>query len=312
MNVALAQIAPVYLDREATIQKMVRYVNDAAEQEARLVCFGETLVPGYPIWPDRTDGARFESPEQKQLFAHYLDQGVSLEAGHLEPLRAAAREHSIHVVCGIVERPQDRGSHSLYCSAVTIDSTGAIANVHRKLVPTYEERLVWSNGDGAGLRATELGDFRLGTLNCWENWMPLARAALYSLGVDLHVALWPGGEHNTRDLTRFIARESRSYVLSVSGLLRARDIPDSVPMRDAIVGQDELFLNGGSAVAGPDGEWLLEPVVGEEALLCVRLDAARVREERQNFDPSGHYARPDVLSLTVDRRRQSVVEWRDG
>ena len=138
--------------------------------------------------------------------------------------------------------------------------------------------------------------------------MPLARAALYGLGEDLHIAVWPGSEHNTRDITRFMALESRSYVVSVSGLMRSSDFPEDTPHRAAIAGNtSETLANGGSCISGPDGEWIVEPVVDEERLVVSSLNFNRVREERQNFDPAGHYSRPDVLQLTVDRRRQSTI-----
>ena len=184
----------------------------------------------------------------------------------------------------------------------------AIQSVHRKLMPTYEERLTWSPGDGNGLRVHKLGAFTVGGLNCWENWMPLARAAMYGQGEDLHIAIWPGGVHNTHDITRFIARESRSYVASVSGLMRAGDFPQDTPHLPAILeNSPDILANGGSCIAAPDGKWVIEPFTDEERLVVATIDHKRVREERQNFDPSGHYSRPDVTQLKVNRSRQSTV-----
>jgi len=312
MRAALCQIAPVLLDRAATLDKVRRAIADASAQGATLACFGETLVPGYPLWLERTDGARFDSDLQKQIHAIYLREAVCIEDGDLEVVQAAARDAKCWVVLGVAERPRERGGHTIYCSRVVIDDHGRIASVHRKMMPTYEERLSWGTGDAAGLVVHEVGGFTLGALNCWENWMPLARAALYAQGETLHIALWPGGEHNTRDLTCFIARESRSYVLSVCGVVRAADIPQDFPARDRIVSsEDEILLNGGACAAGPNGEWLLEPQVGEEGIYPIDLDPDFVRRERQNFDPTGHYARPDLLRLTVDRRRQKPVEFED-
>ena len=180
-------------------------------------------------------------------------------------------------------------------------------------MPTYEERLTWSPGDGHGLRVHDLAPFSVGGLNCWENWMPLARAALYAQGEDLHVAVWPGGIHNTADLTRFIAREARSFVISVAGLMRSTDFPAGTPHLDKILANSpETLANGGSCLAGPDGEWIVEPCVGEEKLTVATIDHRRVREERQNFDPAGHYARPDVTQLTLNRKRQSTLTIIEG
>jgi nitrilase len=312
MRISAAQLAPVFLDRSATLAKVERAIQDAAAGGSALVAFGETLVPGYPAWISRTNGARFEAEDQKRLHARYLDQAVTLEEGHLDRVREVARAGRIAVVLGIAERPLDRGGHTLYCSRVFLDADGEVQSVHRKLIPTYEERLSWGAGDGAGLVTHRVGPFTVGALLCWENWMPLARAALYAAGENLHIALWPGADRLTGDITRHIARESRSYVLSVSGLLRAQDVPAGFPDRARFVPTpDETLYNGGSCLAGPDGAWVIPPVTGEERLLTADIALEQVFAERQSFDPAGHYARPDVLRLHVDRRRQRAAEFED-
>ncbi|MCB0637574.1 MAG: carbon-nitrogen hydrolase family protein, partial [Lewinella sp.] len=155
--------------------------------------------------------------------------------------------------------------------------------------------------------------FTVGGLNCWENWMPLPRAALHALGEDLHIAIWPGNLRNTELLTRVLAQEGRSYVMSVSGLMRPSDVPAGTPLRDSILAAAPSFLaNGGSCLAGPDGQWLIEPLTGEEGLRLAVIDHVHIREERQNFDPAGHYSRPDVTRLIVNRERQGVVRFVDG
>ncbi|WP_395339732.1 carbon-nitrogen hydrolase family protein [Ningiella sp. W23] len=312
MKVALAQIAPVWLNREATTQKVIAAIVEAANKEASLVTFGECLLPGYPFWLDFTGGAEFNSSKHKTIHAHYLDQAVNIEQGHLDLVCEAAKQHKIAVVLGIAERPDDRGGHSVYASLVYINQHGCIENVHRKLMPTYEERLTWSPGDGHGLRTFKLAQFTLGSLNCWENWMPLARAALYAQGEDLHIASWPGGEHNTHDLTRFIAKEGRSFVVSVSGLMRKEDFPENTPYYEEIMLKSPLVLaNGASCVAAPDGEWVLEPQIGEEGVFVVSISYQKVLEERQNFDPVGHYSRPDITQLQVNRERQTTAKFKD-
>jgi predicted amidohydrolase len=312
LKVGLAQIAPVWLDRDATLAKVEDWVGRAADRDCELVVFGEALVPGYPFWVERTDGARFESDLQKKLYSHYVEQAVSPADGHLDPIRKIARDRGIAVYLGIMERAADRGGHSLYACMVFIDQAGEIRSAHRKLMPTYEERLVWAIGDGNGLRTHRLGPFTVGGLNCWENWLPLPRAALYAEGEDLHVAIWPGNRRNTEDITRYIAREGRSFVVSVSGLMRKQDIPDRVPevglLRDSA---DDVMANGGSCVASPTGEWLLEPETGVESLRVAELDHGVVLEERQSLDVVGHYSRPDVTRLVVNRQRQSTAEFLD-
>lgn len=317
MRVSIAQIAPVLLDRQRTLEKVIASIESAAGEGSKLVAFGEALVPGYPAWLSRLGGARFDDDRNKSTHALYLDQGVDIDAGHLDGVREACKAGGIAAVVGVAERAKDRGGHTLFCSAVTVAPTGDIASVHRKLVPTYEERLAWSHGDAHGLVShCFLPPFTLGSLNCWENWMPLTRAAMQAQGVDLHVAIWPGGDENTRDITRFIARESRAYVLSASSPMRAQDIPDELPWKAELLADDQtsddgVLHNGGSAIAGPDGEWIVEPLIGDERIITVNIDHARVCEERQNFDPAGHYARPELLSLSVDRRRQSAATFRD-
>lgn len=309
LKVGFAQMTPVWLNREATLAKVVAAAHQAADQGASMVAFGECLVPGYPFWLELTDGARFNDPRQKELHAAYIRQAVTIEAGHLRLLQEACAARKIMAVLGILEKPAHRGE-SVYACCVVIGASGEVLSAHRKLMPTYEERLTWSTGDGHGLRTHPLGEFTLGALNCWENWMPLARAALYGQGEDLHVAIWPGSLRNTDDLTRFIAKESRSYVLSVSGLMRPGDFPESTPHRAAIIAGHrggEFLADGGSCLAAPDGSWVMPPVVGEECVRVAAIDHAFIRRERQNFDPSGHYARPDVLRLSVNRERQSSV-----
>jgi len=306
LTIGLAQIAPVWLDRARTLDKVNAFIEQAARQKCELVAFGEALVPGYPFWVELTDGARFNSALQKEIFAEYASQAVQPEAGHLNEICTTAARHRIAVYLGTIERAVDRGGHSLYCSLIYIDPQGKIGSIHRKLMPTYEERLVWSMGDGHGLRTHALGAFTVGGLNCWENWMLLSRATLYAQGENLHVAVWPGSERNTKDITRFIALESRSYVASVSGLLRPEDV-GAGEWREAVRAAG-VSANGGSCLAGPDGEWIIAPAAAEEGVYVASIDYRRVLEERQNFDPAGHYSRPDVTSLRVDRRRQGLAE----
>jgi nitrilase len=309
LTVGFAQMVPVWLDRERTLAKMLDYAKQAVGQGCRLLAFGEALAPGYPFWVEITDGARFNSTVQKEIFAHYARNAVQVEAGHLDGLCSLAAQSRMAIYLGCIERPQDRGGHSLYATLVYINPQGEIGSLHRKLMPTYEERLVWSPGDGHGLRVHALESFTVGGLNCWENWMPLPRAALYAQGEDLHVAVWPGSLRNTSDITRFIAKEARSYVLSVSGMMRREDIQDHVPHAEKIrAASPAVLADGGSCLAGPDGEWVIEPLVGEEGLWLAVIDHNRVLQERQNFDPSGHYARPDVTRLVVNRQRQGTLK----
>ncbi|MCV2885630.1 carbon-nitrogen hydrolase family protein [Aestuariibacter sp. AA17] len=308
LTVAIGQVAPLWLNRVKTLEKVMQAVSEAADRGAGFIAFGETLLPGYPIWLERTGGAQFNHPAQKRMQRHYLEQAVNVERGDLTPLCELAKARKIAIVIGCAERPDDRGGHSIYCSMVLIGDDGEIKHIHRKLMPTYEERLTWSVGDGNGLRTHKVGPFTVGALNCWENWLPLARAALYGQGENLHVGIWPGGEHNTRDTAPFIAKEGRCYSMAASAILRPSDIPSNTPLFDEIMSDAPAhFSNGGSCLASPTGEWIISPQVGNEGIFVAEIDFALVLEERHNFDPAGHYSRPDVLSLNINRQRQHTL-----
>ncbi|MFK7783018.1 carbon-nitrogen hydrolase family protein [Psychroserpens sp.] len=313
LKVALAQISPVWLNKLETLKKVEHSIIEASKEQAELIVFGEGLVPGYPFWLALTEGAEWNTAVNKELHAHYVKNSITIEKGGLNTICELAKQHNIAIYLGVIERPLDRGGHSIYASLVYINDQGVIQSVHRKLQPTYDERLTWSPGDGHGLKVHPLKEFTVGGLNCWENWMPLPRAALYGLGENLHIAVWPGSDHNTKDITRFIARESRSYVISVSSLMTKDDFPEDTPHINRILEKSpDILANGGSCVAGPDGEWLVEPVLHKEGVIYVSLDFNRVLEERQNFDPVGHYSRPDVTKLSVNRKRQSTTEYFDS
>ena len=312
LKVALAQISPVWLDKKQTIQKIKNTIEAASKEKAELIVFGEALLPGYPFWIGLTNGAAWNSSVQKEIHAHYVQNSITIEKGELASICNLAKEHRMAIYLGIIERAQNRGGHSIYASLVYINQDGVIKSVHRKLQPTFDERLTWAPGDGHGLQVHPLKNFTIGGLNCWENWMPLPRAALYGQGEDLHVAVWPGSDHNTKDITRFIAIESRSFVISVSSLMQKSNFPKETPHFDKIIkNAPDTLVNGGSCIAGPDGEWILEPVINKEGIFYETLDFSRVLEERQNFDVAGHYSRPDITKLHVNRDRQSTVSFED-
>ena len=310
LKVALAQISPVWLNKQETIKKIENVIIEASNEHAELIVFGEGLLPGYPFWLALTGGAEWDKKVNKELHAHYVKNAITIEKGDLESICKLAKQNNIAIYLGIIERPLDRGGHSVYASLVYIDQEGEIKSVHRKLQPTYDERLTWAPGDGNGLQVHALKDFTVGGLNCWENWMPLPRAALYGLGENLHIAVWPGGDHNTKDITRFIARESRSYVISVSSLMKKENFPKDTPHLDKILEKaPNVLANGGSCIAGPNGEWITGPVLHKDGLIFETIDFNSVLEERQNFDPVGHYSRPDVTKLSVNTERQSTVDF---
>jgi nitrilase len=306
LRVAAIQAAPVFLDSQKTTDKMLGLMADAAAGGAQLCAFGETFLSGYPFWLSSTGGARFNDPRQKAAYAAYVRASVSTDGPELAAIAAAATEHGMFAYVGFIERAVS--GTSVYASLAAIHPDDGIVSVHRKLRPTYEERLVWAAGDGAGLEVHDWNGFRVGGLNCWENWMPLARYSLYAQAEQLHVATWPASPGNTKDITRFVAREGRVYCLSVGGVLTAKDIPDAFPLRDEVLEQGDRFLAGESMIVAPDGSTIVGPVSDEETIIYADIDLNLVLEERQNFDPAGHYGRPDVFRVMVNRSRQQPLD----
>ncbi|MDG2210456.1 MAG: carbon-nitrogen hydrolase family protein [Acidimicrobiales bacterium] len=300
MRVAAVQDSPVYLNRTATLDLVKERITEAGEGNADLIAFPEVFVSGYPVWIDVTDASAWEKHDQQEAFARYLEQSVELGSSEFLEVVETVKTSGAFTYLGVVERAASGGS--VYCSLVAIDPLEGIVSVHRKLKPTYGERLVWADGDGAGLVAHEHKGVRLTGLNCWENWMPLARTAMYETGAQIHIAAWPGSVGLTEDITRFIAKEGRLFVISVGAIYDATMIPDDFPLRNQL-GVDDKYHNGGTCIAGPDGKWVVEPNHGEKGIIWADLDVSEVSRQRQNFDPTGHYSRPDVLRLHVTRER---------
>ncbi|MEV8633844.1 carbon-nitrogen hydrolase family protein [Streptosporangium sp. NPDC051023] len=306
MRIAAAQARCPWLDPAAGTAKVLDLLGKAAADNVELLAFPETFLSGYPFWVEHTGGARFNDPEQKRAYAAYLDAAVELDGPELRTVTEAVRDLGVFTYLGITERA--RGT--VYCTLVAISPEQGVVGAHRKLMPTHEERLVWGSGDGHGLRVHRVGGLNVGGLNCWENWMPLARQALYAQGEDVHVSVWPGSTRLTTDITRFIAMEGRVYSLAAGALFSYADLPSGFPFRDELAERGSR-CDGGSAIAGPDGEWIVPPVSGEERLVIADADPAVVRGERQSFDPVGHYSRGDVFRVEVDRRRLSPARFLD-
>lgn len=309
LKVGISQISPVWLNKAATLKKITAEIKKAGKQGCELLVFGEALLPGYPFWISYTGGAKFDDKTQKEMYSIYQQNAIDIEAGELIEVQKTCADYGIAIYLGTIETSKQRSGFSLYCSLVYINEKGMIKSTHRKLVPTYEERLVWAIGDGNGLQTHQLKEFTLGGLNCWENWMPLSRTALYAKGENLHIAVWPGSDYNTNEITRFIARESRSYVISASSVLNLKAVDSSLPVYETLLeNAPQQLANGGSCIAKPNGDWLIEPIINEETLVLADLDLSEVSKERQNFDPTGHYSRPDVLSLKLNSARQEVLK----
>ncbi len=299
VTVACVQAEPVVLDRERTLERLAELTAEAAGAGAGLVVFPEAFIPAYPssVWARALAG--WADPRAKAAFALLARESVEVPGPAADRLGEVAREHGVWLVTGVTEIDPARPG-TLYNTLLTHGPDGALALHHRKLVPTNHERLVWGPGDGSGLHAIETPIGRIGGLICWENYMPLARFALYETGVEIYIASTADDSDAWQATLVHIARESRSFVVSPCHFQRAAAYPDDFPLRAELEGV-EIVGRGGSAILGPDGAYLAGPLYDEEGILYAELDPARLYEERQRFDPAGHYHRPDVLGLTVRR-----------
>src|SRR5438552_2608829 len=291
IRVAAVQAAPVYLDRDGTIDRVVSLIEEAAAHGAQLIVFGEAFVPGYPDWAWRTnpwhDGA---------WFARLREQAVVVPGEATERLGEAARAAGAVVAVGIDER--DPHGSTLYNSILYLGDDGSVLGTHRKLMPTGGERLVWGFGDGSDLDVHDTICGRIGGLICWENYMPLARAALYGQGLDVYLApTWDNSDVWIPTL-RHIAKEGRVHVIGVTPCQRGSDVREAFAGLDALYGGDDDWLSrGNTAIVGPDGDLIAGPLVGASGILYADLDLARARRDRRMFDPTGHYAPPDAFPL---------------
>lgn len=314
MRVAIVQQSPCFLNLEATVERALRQLEDASDSGAGLVVFPETWLPGYPVWLDESPGAcLWDHPPARALFTHLRGQCPEIGGPEIARLSTAARRTGTHLVIGI----QEKAGGSLFNTMVFLGPDGVCAT-RRKLVPTYTERLLWGRGDGSGLFsvATDFGP--LGGLICWEHWMPLARAAMHAEAETVHVAQWPWVKEPHQLASRHYAFEGRCFVLasgcvmsrddmlegfdSAGGKGPAREILEQVPPGDG------PLLRGGSAVIGPDGEYIAGPVFDQPEMVVADLDMEAIEAARLTLDVDGHYSRPDVFTLTVDRRPQRNVE----
>ncbi len=308
-KIAIIQHAPYVLDRAATLDQAVRLIVEAATEGAGLIVFPEAFIPGYPAWVWRLrPGGDWKLSEQ--IHRRLLENAINLVRDDLAQIRAAAAEAGVTVVMGINERDGSLGRTTLYNSAVVIGPDGAILNHHRKLMPTNPERMVWGFGDASGLKAIDTPVGRIGILLCWENYMPLARYALYAQGIDIHIApTYDSGEGWTGTL-QHIAREGGCWVIGAGVALRNQDLPGDFPDRDSIFPPEEEWINpGDSVVIAPGGETLAGPLHQQQGILYAEIDAARAASARRTLDVAGHYARPDIFTLQVNTQRQSPIKF---
>jgi nitrilase len=305
VRVAIVQAAPVIFDARKTLQKLADLTSDAARRGAGLVVFPEAFVAGYPKGHDFGVSVGLRSPEGRDEFRRLFESAIEVPGEATEAIGTAARDHAVHLVVGVIER--DGGT--LYCSALIFGPDGTLLGKHRKLMPTAMERVIWGSGDGSTLPvvATSLG--KIGSVICWENYMPLLRTAMYAKGIELYCAITVDDRETWLSTVTHIALEGRCFVLSACQFLHRTDLPPGYPTGRFPVGQDVL-IRGGSCIVGPLGQLLAGPRFGEECLLTADLDRADLARAKFDFDVVGHYSRPDVFRLEVNEQPMKSVWFR--
>jgi len=307
VKVAVVQAAPVVMHREATVEKLGRLTQEAAAQGARLILFPEAFIPAYPrglsfgtVVGNRTDAGR-------RLWARYWANSVDVPGPATHALAEAARQANAYLVVGVTEREGELGRGTLYCTLLYFGPDGRLLGKHRKLKPTAAERVIWGEGDGSTLTVIDTEFGRLGGLICWENYMPLARMAMYAKGVELYLAPTADARDTWQATLRHIACEGRCFVLGCNQFVTKAMYPADLEGLEDLAGQPDALCRGGSAILSPLGDYLAGPLFEQEGILYADLDMVRVAEGKFDFDVAGHYARPDVFRLTVDERpRRSV------
>ncbi|MCP5265466.1 MAG: carbon-nitrogen hydrolase family protein [Burkholderiaceae bacterium] len=311
MKLCVIQEPPVWLDLEASMARALDLIGQAANQGAKLVVFPEAWFPGYPVFVWRLAPGPGMA-DTRALFRRLQSNAVDRLGGGLAPLQAAAAEYGVVLVVGYQELDSSQSGSTLFNACAVIDADGRIANNHRKLMPTSPERMVWGFGDASGLRVVQTAVGRIGTLLCWENYMPLARCALYAQDLEILCApTWDKGDVWLATM-QHISREGGCWVIGCSTPMEATDIPADVPARATIFPDENEWIDPGDAVVyRPSGELLAGPMRRNKGMLFADIDPADARASRRMFDATGHYARPDIFTLEVNRAVMSPVVLRD-
>ena len=307
VKIAVVQAAPEYLDVKKSLEKVEALLLEAATQGAQLVSFGETWFTGYPAWIDYCDEyAKWDFKPTKEVFARTYANSLDVKGAEVAQIGQWAKAHGMTVVMGINEKVSSGpGNGTIYNSLLTWNEKGELANHHRKLMPTHTERLLYGQGDGAGLKAVETNLGRVGGLICWEHWMPLTRQTMHNSGEHIHIAVWPKVHELLQIATRSYAFEGRCCAVGVGQIMRVRDIPSELNLPDELKDNpDHMLLNGGSCVVGPDGHYVMEPIWDKEGVFTTEVDLSRCYEERMALDVTGHYQRNDVFELNVNHQRK--------
>jgi predicted amidohydrolase len=306
-KIAIIQGTPTYGNLHKSIQRSITYIEQAAQNGAQLIVFGETWLGGYPGWIDHCpEVAMWQHPPVLEAWKSIYDNGLEIPSSELEQLQNAAKTHQVVIVMGINEVvKKGKGNGTIYNSIITITQNGELANLHRKLMPTFNEKLIYGHGDGKGLETIETNFGRIGSLVCWEHWMPLTRQAMHDEGEDIHIALWPSVKNAHQIASQQYAFEGRCFVIAVGQIMQVSDIPTQLKLPEHLKNQPETFIcNGGSCVIGPEAEFILTPQFETSAVFFVELpNVSTLTKYKMTLSVSGHYQRSDVFKFEVNRDR---------
>ncbi len=310
VKVAVVQAAPVLFDREETIEKVCQLTAEAAAAGAQLVLFPEALIPAYPRGLGFGTVVGSRRPAGRQLWERYWANAVEIPGPAVTALGAAARQHQVYLAVGVIERDAQFSRGTLYCTLLYYGPDGQLLGTHRKLKPTGAERLIWGEGDGSTLTVLDTPLGKIGGLICWENYMPLARMAMYGKGVEIYLAPTADSRESWQATLRHIACEGRCFVLGCNQFVTKAMYPADLPGKEELAAQPETLCRGGSAVVGPLGDYLAGPLYDQEGILFAELDLAAVAQARFDLDVVGHYARPDIFQLTINEQPARPVSFR--
>jgi len=306
VKVGIGQFSSVHLNLPQSLQKLESIIADAAKKGVKLLVVGETWLSGYPSWLDHcTNISQWDGKEMKEAYLLFYNSSIDVKGKDFDSVCHMAKSNGITLCIGLNEKVSTGpGNGTVYNSFVVISQNGELLNHHRKLMPTYTEKMLYGLGDGQGLKAVETEVGRVGASICWEHWMPLTRQALHDSGEHIHIALWPKVHEMHQVASRQYAFEGRCFVLAAGQMLKASDFPKSLEQPDYLKSNpDQWALNGGSCIVAPNGKYLVEPVFDREELITYELNLDEVTKERMTLDTSGHYQRRDVFEFKVDRSR---------
>ncbi|WGU95747.1 carbon-nitrogen hydrolase family protein [Paenibacillus dendritiformis] len=307
IKVAAIQSAPILFDKPSAMDKIAQMTREAAGQGAALIVFPEVFVPGYPRGLSFGTRVGSRNADGRRDWERYWASAIDIPGAETETWGELAKELGVYLVIGVVERDREYSTGTLYNSIVYIGPDGRLLGTHRKLVPTGSERLLWGQGDGSTLTVIDTPVGRIGGLICWENYMPLARMAMYAQGIDIYLAPTADARDTWQATIRHIACEGRCFVIACNQFATKASYPVDVACYEDIKGDPDMLCRGGSAIVGPLGEYVVEPLYNEEGILIATLDLSEVAQSRFDFDVTGHYSRPDVFQLIVNDKKQEVV-----